>query len=233
MESKSHSSSKRKSGSPKIEMKHKRPASSLKQETKTKKKDAENKHPLKTRWEPLQPVSSVPPDMQINASEEEEQKSHHHPRIKDLLESKEKIIEHLFLTITGAALQELIPDYLKKRSIEELKTLCAAEIQKISPEEILQIISGKLPPSDEKVKPTTSEVGEVSTEKGNNVETENPGIKSPAERSLSIVPTPETDESFSNDVLELNPSSNEMKSIADEENQVIQLKNISIFIENK
>ncbi|GBM95074.1 hypothetical protein AVEN_32920-1 [Araneus ventricosus] len=121
MESKAHSSSKRKSGSPKTEVKSKRSTSSPKQETKAKKKDAENKHPQKTRWEPLQTVSSAEPVMQVNASKEEEQKSHQrHLRIKDLLENKKEFVEYLFLTVTGTALQELIPDYLKVHVNENL-----------------------------------------------------------------------------------------------------------------
>lgn len=36
-------------------------------------------------------------------------------RIRDFLHNKEKIVDILFQTVTGAALQELIPDYLKVR----------------------------------------------------------------------------------------------------------------------
>ncbi|CAL1265464.1 unnamed protein product [Larinioides sclopetarius] len=220
MESRPHTSSKRKSGSPNTEVKSKRSTSSPKQETKAKKKDAENKYPQKTRWEPLRAVSSAQPVIQVNASKEEEQKSHqHHQRIKDLLENKEKIVEYLFLTVTGTALQELIPDYLKKRSIEELKILCETEIQKIPQEEILQIISGKYRPPEEKAKSAINEADELCATKDKNPVKEKPETKLPAERSSSIAPSPETTESFSNDVLELNPSSNEMKCITDEENQ--------------
>ncbi|GBM64339.1 hypothetical protein AVEN_171208-1 [Araneus ventricosus] len=66
----------------------------------------------------------------------------------------------------SATISAVIIESPHKRSIEELKTLCETEIQKIPTEEVLQIISGKYRPPDEKVKSAVNKADELSAAKG-------------------------------------------------------------------
>ncbi|GIY05954.1 hypothetical protein CDAR_297021 [Caerostris darwini] len=77
-----------------------------------KSKESAAKHPYKTKWEP---TTSSDASVQICPPKKEEALQPPGPpvRIKDLLDNKEKIVDHLFRTVTGTALEELIPDYLK------------------------------------------------------------------------------------------------------------------------
>ncbi|GFS79459.1 hypothetical protein TNCV_2369941 [Trichonephila clavipes] len=104
--------SKRKADSPKTEVKTRRLDSAPESKDKSVKKESGNKH-QKTRWGP--PPSASGTDEKIVSPKKEDEKSHltRHLRITDLLDNKEKLVEHLFLAITGNALDELIPDYLK------------------------------------------------------------------------------------------------------------------------
>ncbi|GFQ76813.1 hypothetical protein TNCT_311721 [Trichonephila clavata] len=135
--------SKRKADSPKTEVKTRRSDSASESEDKSAKRDSGNK-PQKTRWGPP-PSSASGTDEKMVSPNKEDEKSHltRHLRITNMLDNKEKLVEHLFLTITGNALDELIPDYLKEYSAEELKCLCTFQIRNMTSEEILLIISGK------------------------------------------------------------------------------------------
>ncbi|GFY70206.1 hypothetical protein TNIN_457861 [Trichonephila inaurata madagascariensis] len=162
--------SKRKSDSPKTEVKTRRLDSAPESEDKLVKRESGNK-PQKTRWGP--PPSSSSTDEKIVSPKKEDEKSHltRHLRITDLLDNKEKLVEHLFRTITGNALDELIPDYLKEYSVEELKCLCTFQIRNMTSEEILLVISGKKSSSSEDTKPSNTLGESGSTEKSKNSST--------------------------------------------------------------
>ncbi|XP_015908076.1 caspase activity and apoptosis inhibitor 1 [Parasteatoda tepidariorum] len=104
--------------------------------------------PRKSRWEESAKVDQdlKKTETSVLPMKTEKEDVTESPRIKSLLEDKKKLVEQLFVTVSGKTLDDLIPDYLRKRPLDELKKLCLAEIEKMSKEEILDIISGKGPP---------------------------------------------------------------------------------------
>ncbi|GIY24621.1 hypothetical protein CEXT_663441 [Caerostris extrusa] len=84
-----------------------------------KSKESVAKQPYKTKWEP---TTSSDASFQVCPPKKEEalQPSTPPVRFKDLLDNREKIVDHLFRTVTGTALEEIIPDYLKVHVNENL-----------------------------------------------------------------------------------------------------------------
>ncbi|KFM75013.1 hypothetical protein X975_03060, partial [Stegodyphus mimosarum] len=222
--SKSDSGSKRKRRSSSVESKSKRSRARSKSGERERSR-TENKAPRKTRWHRSR--SSAREDVPKPALPPEDEEKKNKPsqtsvtRIKDLLEDKEKIVEHLFHTISGTEFQELVPEYLKKYSAEDLKKLCLNEIQRMSNETILAVIAGKessVCGETEAQESVTQDKPEKTSEKCD-APTEDRKHELPENVSQSKS-SPDTNENLSSDVLELFATSKEMESIIDEENQV-------------
>ncbi|XP_054706132.1 caspase activity and apoptosis inhibitor 1-like [Uloborus diversus] len=143
-------------------------------------------------------------------------------KLEDMLDDKERIVEHIFATLPAPAFQEIIPDYLKKYSKSELKRLCIEQIKDMSKDYILQLISGKEVKCSEDIKTELSTDGKSDNKGSIKVEKIDKSITTAPKDDMTKSPPNVSchgSDSSSRDVLELFATSNEMEDLIEDENK--------------
>lgn len=196
-------------------------SSSYNRDSRRRRRERDSKVTPQTKRRPVQEDSqtTAPPlKRPIEAAPEDI------PIIINSFDDRGRLVEALYVHTTGPELQEIIPDYFKNRSVEELKQLCIDQAKLMSPGLLEHIASGKdiksfdeLPESKEKCKETKHQDDDLKKRKLQDAALKT--AKKFKKENLESSPVPS--EGLSSDTLELYPSSREMESIIDDENQAL------------